>query len=264
MDDERRDQIRLEDLVIGHRGHALLQKKISLTIKKGEFWGIVGPNGAGKTTLIKTLLGIIPPVKGKIDRTEDLSFGYVPQQGILDDIFPLTVFDVVLMGRYAHIGPMRWVKRSDRELARRDLDRVGIVHLADRPFRSLSGRQKQRTLLARGLAAEPDILILDEPTEGMDLGGENGVMNLILDLKAESGLTILMITHVLNLMANFAEQLIIIHQEENLFETGVTAELLNARRLREIYRLDVEVQSFHDQKFIFVDRSPLKPQPGKG
>ncbi|MFQ5950211.1 MAG: metal ABC transporter ATP-binding protein, partial [Nitrospiria bacterium] len=258
------DQIKLEDLVIGHRGRAVLPKKISLSVRKGEFWGIVGPNGAGKTTLIKTILGIIPPVKGRVDRVDGLTFGYVPQRGTLDDIFPLTVLDVVLMGRYAQIGPMRWVTRSDRESARHYLDRVGIVHLADRPFRTLSGGQKQRTLLARGLAAEPDILILDEPTDGMDLAGESGMMGLILDLQQESGLTILMITHILNLVANFAERLILIHREENRFETGMTAELLDSQRLKEIYRLDVDVHTLHDQKFIFVHSHILQPDPRKG
>jgi len=245
-------QVSLKNLVIGYHGRPVLSKEISLSIIRGEFWGIVGPNGAGKTTLIKTILGIIPPVEGSVEKAGGLSFGYVPQRGTLDDIFPLTVLDVVLMGRYARVGPLRWVKRQDRETARHYLDRVGIAHLDHRPFRSLSGGQKQRTLIARGLAAEPNILILDEPTDGMDLAGESGIMNLIVDLHRESGITILMITHILNLVANFAERLMLIHGEQDLFETGMTAQLLDNLRLKEIYKLDVDVHTLHGQKFIFV------------
>jgi ABC-type Mn2+/Zn2+ transport system ATPase subunit len=245
-------QVNLKNLVIGYHGKPVLSKEISLSVGKREFWGIVGPNGGGKTTLIKTILEIIPPVRGSVEKAAGLTFGYVPQRGTLDDIFPLTALDVVLMGRYSKIGPLRWIKKSDRDLARHYLDRAGIAHLARRPFRSLSGGQKQRTLIARGLAAEPDILILDEPTDGMDLAGESGIMKLIDGLYRESGLTIIMITHILNLVANFAERLMLIHGEQDLFETGVTKELLDHQRLKEIYKLDVDVHTLHGQKFIFV------------
>lgn len=245
-------QVGLKNLIIGYHGKPVLDKEISLTIKRGEFWGIVGPNGAGKTTLVKTILGIVPPVKGSVETAGGLTFGYVPQRGTLDDIFPLTALDVVLMGRYPRIGPLRWIQKSDRDLARHYLDRVGIGHLAHRPFRSLSGGQKQRTLIARGLAAQPDVLILDEPTDGMDLAGESGIMSLISDLHRESGITILMITHILNLVANFAEKLILIHGEQGLFEAGPTIGLLVSQRLKEIYKLEVDVHSLHGQRFVFV------------
>ncbi|MFQ5597882.1 MAG: metal ABC transporter ATP-binding protein [Nitrospiria bacterium] len=250
------DQIQFEDLVIGYRGKAVLAKPISLSIRKGSFWGIVGPNGAGKTTLVKTILGIIPPVKGGIWKSEGLTFGYVPQRGTLDDIFPLTVLDVVLMGRLARLGPARWSRRADRELARHYLDRVGLSHLADRPFRDLSGGQKQRVLVARGLTGEPDILFLDEPTDGMDLAGESGMMELISGLQQETALTIVMITHILNLVSNFAEKLILIHGKEDLFEAGETEKLLTTERLRSIYRLNIDVHRIvhgpEGKRFLFV------------
>jgi ABC-type Mn2+/Zn2+ transport system ATPase subunit len=179
-------------LAIGY-GHTALLSDINLTIDQGDWWGIVGPNGAGKTTLLKTLLGIIPALGGRIERRAGLSFGYVPQRGVIDDIFPLPALDVVVMGRYPRIGPCRRVTRADRELALRYMERVGIAHLARKPFRSLSGGQKQRTLIARGLAPEPDVLVLDEPTDGMDIAGEAGLWS-DLDLHRASGLT-LMISH---------------------------------------------------------------------
>ncbi|MCI0530164.1 MAG: ATP-binding cassette domain-containing protein, partial [Nitrospira sp.] len=110
-------QVRLKNLVIGYHGRPVLNKEISLAISKGEFWGIVGPNGAGKTTLIKTILGIVLPVGGMVDKSDGMTFGYVPQRGSLDDIFPLTALDVVLMGRYARMGPLRWIGKPDSDLA---------------------------------------------------------------------------------------------------------------------------------------------------
>src|SRR5215470_14463488 len=160
--------LEIRDLAIGYVGRPLLSG-INLSITPGDWWGVVGPNGAGKTTLMKTLLGIIPALGGTIERSPGLTFGYVPQRGVIDDIFPLSALDVVVMGRYPRIGPCRRVTRADRELARHYMERVGIVHLAGKPFRSLSGGQKQRTLIARGLVREPDVLVLDEPTDGMDL-----------------------------------------------------------------------------------------------
>jgi len=250
------DQLKLEDLVIGYRGQAVLSKPIFLSIAKGSFWGLVGPNGAGKTTLVKTILGILPPVAGGIWKAKGTRFGYVPQRGTLDDIFPLSVLDVVLMGCFGHLGPMRWTKKTDRERARHFLNRVGLSHLERRPFRVLSGGQKQRVLVARGLTGEPDILFLDEPTDGMDLAGESRMMALISGLQKESGLTIVMITHILNLVSNFAERLILIHGKEALFEAGPTQALLTTERLRAIYRLDIDVHRIahgpEGKGFLFV------------
>ena len=242
------------DLSIGYGGRPLLSD-IDLSIEQGDWWGVVGPNGAGKTTLLKTLLGIIPALRGKIERRPGLSFGYVPQRGVIDDIFPLPALDVVVMGRYPRIGPCRPVTRADRELALHYMNRVGIAHLARKPFRSLSGGQKQRTLIARGLVPEPDVLVLDEPTDGMDLAGETGIMELISDLQRGSGRTLLMISHSLNLVANHAKQLMLIHGDEGVFRTGMTDELLNSKTLEEIYHLSVDVHSFAGRRFLFAHGS---------
>ena len=234
----------VHELAIGYGGSTLLSG-INLSIDQGDWWGIVGPNGAGKTTLVKTLLGIIPALAGRIE----------PQRGVIDDIFPLPALDVVVMGRYPRIGPCRRVTRADRELALRYMERVGIAHLARKPFRSLSGGQKQRTLIARGLAPEPDVLVLDEPTDGMDIAGEAGIMELISDLHRGSALTILMISHSLNLVANHAKQLMLIHGDEGVFRTGMTDELLNGETLKDVYRLSVDVHSFGGRKFLFAHGS---------
>ncbi len=246
--------LEVHDLAIGHGGHPLLAG-INLSIEQGDWWGVVGPNGAGKTTLIKTLLGIIPALAGGIERRPGLSFGYVPQRGVIDDIFPLPALDVVVMGRYPRIGPCRPVTRSDRELALRYMERVGIAHLARKPFRALSGGQKQRTLIARGLVPEPDVLVLDEPTDGMDIAGEAGIMELISDLQRGSGRTLVMISHSLNLVANHAKQLMLIDGHEGIFRTGMTDELLSGPTLEEVYHLSVDVHSFAGRRFLFAHRS---------
>jgi ABC-type Mn2+/Zn2+ transport system ATPase subunit len=246
-----------QDLAIGY-GHTPLLSGINLSVEPGDWWGVVGPNGAGKTTLVKTLLGIIPAVAGRVERRAGLSVGYVPQRGVIDDIFPLQALDVVVMGRYPTIGPCRRVTRADRDLALRYMERVGIVNLARKPFRSLSGGQRQRTLIARGLVPEPDVLVLDEPTDGMDLAGETGIMELISDLQRGSGRTLVMISHSLNLVANHAKQLMLIHGDEGVFRTGPTDELLNDKVLEEVYHLHVDVHSFAGLRFISAHGSTAK------
>ncbi len=254
-------QIVLKDLAIGYRGRPLLSG-IHLSIKAGEFWGIVGPNGSGKTTLLKTLLGILRPVAGRVEKAHGLSLGYVPQRGVLDDIFPLTALDVVLMGRYSRIGLFRQVSKADQERALAALDKVGMAHLARKPFRALSGGQKQRTLMARALAMEPDVLILDEPTDGMDIAGQHTLMELIFNLHRESGRTVLMSNHTLTLIANYAEKLMLIHADDQIFEVGKTSDLLTAERLKRLYRVEVAVHSLDGSKQVVVRRAQTPRERG--
>src|SRR4029453_9836642 len=127
----------------------------------------------------------------------------------------------------------------------------GIADLARKPFRSLSGGQKQRTLIARGLVCEPDVLVLDEPTAGMDLAGEPGIMDVISVLVRGSGRTLLMISHSLNLVANYAKQLMLIHGHEGVFRTGTTDELLNGKTLEEIYHVGVDVHTVDGRRVLF-------------
>jgi ABC-type Mn2+/Zn2+ transport system ATPase subunit len=243
----------LRNVTLGYRSHALLSR-VSLTIQAGDFWGVVGPNGSGKTTLLKTVVGILKPVQGDIEWEGGVIMGYVPQRGALDDIFPLTALDVVLMGRYPRIGLYRWVSKADRALALTYLEKVGIAHVARRSFRDLSGGQKQRTLLARALAMEPDVLVLDEPTEGMDIAGQHALMELICRLHQESGQTIVMSTHTLTLVANYAQQLLLIHAEGNIFEAGKTQDLLVTERLRRLYGLDITVHTLDGVQQVVVAR----------
>lgn len=185
----------------------------------------------------------------------ELSLGYVPQHNQVDQIFPLSVLDIVLMGRFKKLGPWRKPGKWDRQVALKSLDHVGLLHLAAKSFQELSGGQKQRTLIARALAAEPQILILDEPTSGMDLTSEKKMMELIRALHERVGvdnggpLTIIMATHNLNLVANYAKKIAILHQGIVL---GPTEEILTDENLSKVYQTKVSVRVVDGSKVVIT------------
>jgi ABC-type Mn2+/Zn2+ transport system ATPase subunit len=217
---------------------------INLSIRHGQFWGIIGPNGGGKTTLLKTIVGLIPSVAGKVYYREGklLIFGYVPQREKFDHIFPISVSEFVAMGRYIRIPVGRGVKKEDRKIVMDCLEKVEIPHLKNRPFRSLSGGEKQRSLIAHALAGEPDILILDEPTASMDIKGETAIMELIEKIKEKDNLTVLMVSHFLNKVAEFADHVVVVDKDSGVFSAGTTAEVLRDETLSRIFGLDVTTE----------------------
>ncbi len=246
-------QIKASNISAGYQKHIVLEN-FSVSIKSGEFWGVVGANGSGKTTLIKTLTGVISPLHGKVYRSSKLTFGYVPQESNLDTIFPLTALEVVLMGRIPKAGIGRRMSKSDKLLAMQYMERVAISHLANKQFRLLSGGQKQRTLIARALTFEPDVLVLDEPSSGMDISGEAEMIHLIVELLKTIRQTVLLITHDLNVIANYAQNLIILHSgEKSHFETGSVKELMTEEKIKQIYQQNVRLVSLHNKIHIFVD-----------
>jgi ABC-type Mn2+/Zn2+ transport system ATPase subunit len=189
--------IELRDVSLGYDSRPVIAH-VSFTIERGEFLALLGPNGAGKTTLLRGILGLIPVLAGRIvdgfDRTVNPP-GYVPQRDTLDPIFPLSALEVVLMGTYAKLPPLWPVGRKLRRLAAQCLDQVGLAAAAGRPFWALSGGQKQRVLIARALAAEPQVMLLDEPTAGVDHDAEAAITELIAQLHREQHLTVVLVTH---------------------------------------------------------------------
>jgi len=200
----------LGDVSFGYDGRPILQH-LTFTIERGEFLALLGPNGAGKTTLLRGLLGLIPVLAGELRRGLDRRApppGYVPQRDTLDPIFPLSALEVVLMGTYARLPPLRPVGRRERRRAAECLAQVGLAALAPHPFWSLSGGQKQRVLIARALAAEPELLLLDEPTAGVDPGASAAIMETITRLNRERGLTVVLVTHHLRLLRPVVQSVI--------------------------------------------------------
>ena len=227
--------VTLRDVSLGYDGRPVLER-LSLTIERGEFLALLGPNGAGKTTLLRGLLGLIPVLAGQIEYGFDRLAnppGYVPQRDALDPIFPLTVLEVVLMGTYARLAPLHPVGRRQRQIALTCLDQIGLAHLANRPFWPLSGGQKQRVLIARALAVEPEILLLDEPTSGVDPGATSAIMDLIARLNYDRSLTVVLVSHHLRLVRSLVRSVIWV--EEDRATKGLTERMLAPERIADIF-----------------------------
>lgn len=236
--------IALEQVEIGY-GRTALLKALTFEVGGGDFWGIVGPNGGGKTTLVKTLIGIISPIRGQVRYSEPTPrFGYVPQRHVVPANYPLTALDVALMGRYGSSIGSR-LSAADRRRTQEELERIDMSRQAQLPFDALSGGQKQRVLLARALASDPEVLVLDEPTTGMDLPGETAILSVLRDLHTERGMTILMIGHHISSVVSVADHLCLINKDAGLFAAGSLHEMLSPERLTEAYGRPIEVERTH-------------------
>ena len=210
MNNQAETLLDFQEVALGYGTRPVLSN-LNFSLQAGDFAAIVGSNGVGKTTLLRAVLGQLRPLSGSIGRKEGLRFGYVPQARSLDETFPITAFEVALMGRYGRLGIARRPGPSDGEAAHRALREVGAEVFANRLFRDLSGGQKQRALIARALAVEPDVLVLDEHTSGLDIASERGITTLVDELHHERGLTIVMVSHELSSVANHAERIGLIH-----------------------------------------------------
>jgi ABC-type Mn2+/Zn2+ transport system ATPase subunit len=226
---------------------------LNFKIQTGDFFGIVGPNGAGKTTLLKAILGLLKPIKGEITfpghgKAYRKMTGYVPQHASVDEIFPVTVQEMVLMGRYEKIGIIKRPKEKDYEIVKEMLKNIGIENLANKDYRELSGGQKQRTLIARAMVGEPNTLILDEPVEGMDIHGGITIMELIKSLHAAYKLTVILVSHDLNIVANYVKILSII--DKNTLKLGPVDSMLSEETLAKVYGIKVKIANISGQKAI--------------
>ena len=244
--------IDIRDATFGY-GRTIVLRKVTFGLEAGDFVGLVGPNGAGKTTLLRGLLGLVKPQGGerRVNPPEgaaDVIFGYVPQEKAVDPFFPLSVLDVVLMGRYRLLGPGRRPAPLDRQAGLACLGHVQLEHLANSSFQELSGGQKQRVLPARALATEPHVLVLDEPTSAMDLAAERGLMAVIGEQHAVQGLTVVLATHDLNLIGRYASKIAIVAQGQVI--SGSPQDLLETRQLREVYGVDLEVHEVYGRRLI--------------
>ena len=229
--------IKLNNVTIGY-GKEVVVSGINLTVYENDFIGIVGPNGAGKTTLLKTLLGNLKLLGGTIYK-DSLRFGYVPQRDTVQPLLPYSVFDVVMMGRYSLSGIFKRITETDRKIVEESLSYVGLSDLKHKNYNSLSGGQRQRTLIARALAVQPNVLILDEPTNGMDLSSRIGILDLIKHFHKEHNITVIMVSHLLNDVANYVHRIALV--EENYFQVDTVKMILTDKNLSSLYGLDIKV-----------------------
>jgi zinc transport system ATP-binding protein len=231
--------ITLDNLSIGYNEQPVLSG-ISLSIARASFTAILGANGSGKSTLLKTVLGLIPPVAGRIATAStgaSLVFGYVPQSIQFDPIYMLTGFEVALMGVYGRVRPGRFVPSAERAFTRDCLHAAGAGEFAHKRFVELSGGQKQRVLIARALTTRPDVLVLDEPTAGVDHETTHAVLEFISKINREKEITVLLVTHDFMMVRKHAEHVIWIYEGEVLL--GAAQELLTAERMAEIFEIGV-------------------------
>ncbi|MCR5670196.1 MAG: metal ABC transporter ATP-binding protein [Butyrivibrio sp.] len=204
------------DLCLGYDGHAIAEH-LNFTVNAGDYLCIVGENGSGKSTLMKTILGLKTPIDGQIcfgDGLKAREIGYLPQQTVIQKDFPASVREIVLSGCQGRCGLRPFYNRAEKELADKNMKRMEIFDLKDRPYRELSGGQQQRVLLARALCAAKDAILLDEPVAGLDPNVTAKMYDLIEKLNKE-GVTIIMISHDIYAAVRYADH--ILHIGEKLF-----------------------------------------------
>lgn len=239
-------------------GATTVLENINLHLHQGQFAGILGPSGAGKTTLLRTVLGLIQPAKGSLwisgkamKNGGTKRIAYVPQVETVDWNFPLTVEQAVLMGRTAQARLLPWPSREERKLAYETMERLGIVKFATRHIRELSGGQQQRVFLARALIAQPELLVLDEPTAGVDMRTQEEILHLLADLNHQ-GMTILMTTHDLNAAAAHLPWIICLNR--TVIAQGMPEDVFVPETLNATYQGDMIV--VRQDGLIFVQERP--------
>lgn len=241
----------LHDVWVAYDGKWVL-KSIYFHCYAGEIFGIVGPNGGGKTTLLNVIMGLVPPQKGSVrlfgskpGKRNRLEVGYLPQISHADRFFPVTVLDVVLMGLYNRLGFFQQPGRKSKEIAMDLLDQVNMADHAGRPFSVLSGGQQQRVNIARALAAKPKLLVLDEPSTGVDTVAQEDFYELLAKFRNEQGLSVVMVSHDIGVITSHADRVaclnVQIHyhdEQDSCFSTEIT---------KEVFGKDLKIM-VHDEK----------------
>ncbi len=226
-------QIEVEQLTVNFDKTPVLWD-VNFSIPKGKLVGVVGPNGAGKSTLLKAMLGIVKPISGKVCfcdlpiKAYRENVAYVPQRSSVDWTFPITVLDLVLMGRYRKLGWLKWPKVADREAAREALKHVGMLEFEQRQISELSGGQQQRLFIARALLQEADVYFLDEPFAGVDITTEKDILELMTYLKNE-GKTLVVVHHDLSTVQSYFDWALLLNTA--LVECGPIEEVFHQENI---------------------------------
>jgi iron complex transport system ATP-binding protein len=258
-----------EGIEFGYAGRPLF-RGFSFRLETAEFAGLVGPNGSGKTTLLRLLSGTFAPVAGAVrllgdpiarlaPRERARRLAVVPQESRI--LFDYTVLEVALMGRFSRLGPLGMESRADVETAERALSEVELGGAAARRLNELSSGERQRVFIARALAQEPAVLLLDEPTSFLDIRHRLQIYEILARLNRERGLAILTVSHDLNLAARYCGRLALIRAGE-LVATGPPSQVIRPDRIREVFETDVEVASDPRTAAPFIIPYPEPPVSG--
>ena len=230
---------------------------VDLEVRAGEFVGVVGPSGSGKSTLLKAIAGSVHPIAGEVRRSKRLAIGYVPQVETVNWYFPVTVREAVLMARVG-ARTLPWASRAERAEADEVLERLGLGGLGARHIRELSGGQQQRVFVARAMLRQPSLLLLDEPTSGVDVRTRHDVMHLIHDLHHE-GIAIVLSTHDLNGVAAHLPRIVCLNRE--VIAEGAPRQVITPAVLERTYGAPLEVLS-HGGMPVVVEQYPLEDETG--
>ncbi|MDA8096515.1 MAG: metal ABC transporter ATP-binding protein [Desulforudis sp.] len=240
--EHKQPAVEVTDLTV-QLGNKSVLDNVCFTVKEGSFTSIIGPNGAGKTTLVRVLLGLVRPGRGIVhlfgktplrSRNRRHGVGYLPQRKEFDRRFPVSALDVAMMGRVACMGLFRFPKPHDREAAMETLRRIGFKDdLIYRPIGELSGGQQQLAFLARALCSHTRLLLLDEPTTGLDPAAQERFYEVVQTLRRDLGLTILVVSHDVDTISQFADRFICLNR--SVLVQGKPSEVLASARLREAY-----------------------------
>ena len=229
--------IEVHDLTVSYQKKPVLYG-VDLEVKEGSLVGIIGPNGAGKSTLIKTIMNMIKPnggyvkIFGETPKTGIKRIGYIPQKESVDWDFPVTVLDVVLMGRYGHLGWFGRIRKEDRTKANECLEQVNMLAYADRPIGNLSGGQQQRVFLARALAQESAVYLMDEPFAGVDAVTEKTMISILQEMK-NAGKTLMVVHHDLASAREYFDQLLLLNMRKVAY--GPVPEVYTHELLQKTY-----------------------------
>jgi manganese/iron transport system ATP-binding protein len=224
-------ELRYSGVSVGYQGRPVLTD-VDLALAAGQRLALVGPNGAGKSTLIKSVLGLADVLGGTADRPDRARTGYVPQSGSLDPDFPVSARQVVMMGRYRRLGWWRPARATDRRLVDAALEQVGLADRARTRFGLLSGGQRQRVLLARAIVAEPELLLLDEPFNGVDAVSREKIVTVLRELSA-AGTAMIVSTHDLAVARDLADLVCLLNGRQ--WAVGTPGETLTVGSLRQAY-----------------------------
>lgn len=245
--------VRLDSVELSYDGAPVLAG-VDLTLRAGDFVGVVGPSGAGKTTLLRLALGTLRPTAGRVERARGLRVGYVPQLETVSWSFPVTVAECVLMVRSDRWLP--WATRAERRAVTEVLDRLGIAHLADRHIRELSGGQQQRMFLARALLRDPQLLLLDEPTSGIDVATRHDMLHLLGHLH-DDGMTIVLTTHDLNGVAAHVPDLVALHG--TVVRRGAPLDVMTPEVLEQTFGAPMDVLQHLGMPVVLDRHAPGRP-----